>query len=224
MAESIRTQDIMSVGTRVSWAAVLAGAAIAITVFVFMSILGVALGLTISHDVDEENLALGAAVWSIVSLLVSLFLGGYVVSLSTAGETKGEALMYGVLLWATLFVVLTVLSAAGVSLGLAGMMNDVNLSRGQPTVSPTERAERLREAGFTDRQIKVFSDLGDRTRHVSPTTTAWWTVGGMFLALIASLLGAVTGAGPTLVLRSLGFPGTPVLTTKSMADAVETHR
>lgn len=224
MAESIRTQDVMSVGTRVSWSAILAGAAIAITVFVFLSILGVALGLTISHDVAEENLAAGAAIWSIVSLLVALFLGGYVASLSTAGETKGEALMYGVLLWATLFVVLTVLSAAGVSLGLAGMMNDVNLSRGQPAVNPAERTERLREAGFSEKQIKVFSDFGDRARQVSPTTTAWWTVGGMFLALIASLLGAVTGAGPTLVLRSLGFPGTPVLTTRSVAESVEARR
>ena len=91
MATEVETQDVVSVGSRVSWGAVFAGAVVALTLCIFLSVLGAALGLTFLHDTEAraEHVATGAGIWTIVSLLISLFVGGLVTSRTTVGERKG---------------------------------------------------------------------------------------------------------------------------------------
>jgi len=67
------------VRSRVSWGAILAGAVIALAVYFLLSALGVALGLSLSDRVDPNNLGTGAGIYALVSYLVALFLGGFLV-------------------------------------------------------------------------------------------------------------------------------------------------
>src|SRR5437764_8437075 len=70
MAE-VETQDVASVGSRVSWGAIFAGAFVALTLCVFLGLLGGALNLTaVDADVRDDQLAVGAGIWSILALLV----------------------------------------------------------------------------------------------------------------------------------------------------------
>ncbi len=174
MSEQIGVEDVVSVGSRVSWAALLAGAVISLTVYVTLGILGVAIGLSVTPYIEGQEFAIGAAVWAAMTLIVSLFIGGFVTSQSTVGEKKGEAMIYGTLLWGILFIGLVFLNGGGLDLGFGGLLNRVQAA-----------------------SIDNVSDSASADR----VAAAWWTFGGLVLSLITAMLGALAGAGPNLVLR-----------------------
>lgn len=190
-------KDTVSVGSRVSWQAVLAGLAVAVTVYVFLTLLAVAIGVSTVDHVRSRSFAVGAAIVGIFNLLVALFLGGYVTSRMSTRETPGEAIVYGVLVWAALFF--TVL-LSGINLGgNFGMVAQV----ARPTaadVTPSPDDQRRRDA-ILARGEQVVSEM-------NPVAIAWWAVGGMVLSVLASIGGACAGAGPELTFRRvlLGEP------------------
>src|SRR5438552_18609519 len=106
MAEQLKTpraEDILSVGTRISWGAILAGTVVAIALQFLFAVAGAAVGVSLSHRVDPANLRTGAILWSIVTTCVAIFVGGLVTSQFTVGENKMEAMLYGVIMWALVF-------------------------------------------------------------------------------------------------------------------------
>jgi len=190
-------KDAVSVGSRVSWQAILAGLAVAVTVYVFLTLLAVAIGVSTVDHVRSRSFAVGAAIIGIFNLLVALFLGGYVTSRMSTRETPGEAVVYGVVLWGALFF--TVL-LSGINLGGSfGMVAQV----ARPTaadVTPSPDDQRRRDAVLA-RGEQLVSEM-------NPVAIAWWAVGGMVLSVLASIGGACVGAGPELTLRRvlLGEP------------------
>src|SRR5919108_422939 len=87
MAESEpRAEDVVSVGTRVSWAAIFAGAVLALAIYFLLAILGGAVGVSVSDRVDPSKLRTGALIWAIVTTCAALFVGGVVTSQFTVGE------------------------------------------------------------------------------------------------------------------------------------------
>src|SRR5690606_24617597 len=107
-----------SVRTRISWGAILAGAAVALAIYALLISLGVAVGMSVGDDFSSRNLGRSAGVWGFISLLLSLFAGGWVTTQVTVGETRGEAILYGVVLCATTSVLLLWLTANGVQAGM----------------------------------------------------------------------------------------------------------
>src|SRR3954447_16227771 len=68
---------------RISWGAIFAGAIIALATQLVLTLIGAAVGLATLDPATGQNpsgttLGIGAAVWLVISSLVSLFLGGYV--------------------------------------------------------------------------------------------------------------------------------------------------
>lgn len=123
MAETTRVNptDIMAVRSRVSWAAIAAGAMIALALYFVLSLMGIAVGLEIALRRDV-GIGVGAALWSIFTLLFSMFVGGWATSRLAVGESKLEAVLYGVILWGVLFVGMFWLIGAGVRVGFAALM------------------------------------------------------------------------------------------------------
>ncbi len=206
MAE-VDTQDVASVGSRVSWGAIFAGAFVALTLCVFLGVLGVALNLSVANtDVRGEQLATGAGIWTIVSLLVALFLGGFVTSRATVGERKGEALMYGVLVWAVLIGMMVGFSAVGANAdyGLGGYLRQAGTTMTQPRMQQVT-PEIAQQANLTPQQVEKMNVAWEASRqaahNMSATARAWWAFAGIGLSLFAAMLGALVGAGPELVLR-----------------------
>lgn len=215
----VKAEDVLAVRSRVSWSAIFAGAVMALAVYFLLSILGIAVGLSAVNRVGENELATGAAVWAIATLLVALFFGGWITSKSTVGENKTEAVIYGVLLWGVLFAFLLVGMAGGVRIGFAALLGE---ERGaSPAVTrPVISEADLRSAGVGADQVQ---HIQDNLQHLSRTMRtsgndnrvvqgAWWSFGGLLLSLFASIGGAVVGAGPALTLRSIrtASPGTVV--------------
>ena len=197
-----RPSDVMSVGTRVSWGAVLAGVVVALAVYVTLNLLAFAIGISTIDQMSTRTFAVSAAVVSTFCLLVALFVGGCVASTSTVGEERSEAMTYGVLVWATTLLLLLA-TGTGLGVGFFAGARDVGRS-GDPGVT----AETLKqELNLTDQQAERYTTVLQRGQglagKVSPVGLAWWTFGGVVLSILAAVGGSLAGAGPELVLKRI---------------------
>ncbi|WZO95864.1 hypothetical protein EP7_002834 [Isosphaeraceae bacterium EP7] len=113
--------DVLSVRSRVSWGAISAGAMVALAIYFVLTLLGVALGLEGAVR-GQPNLGFGAALYSIITLLVAMFMGGWAVSRLAVGESKLEAILYGVILWGVLFMGMFWLVSVGVRVGFGALL------------------------------------------------------------------------------------------------------
>jgi len=121
---SLKATDLLAVKSRVSWGAIGAGAMVALAIYFFLTLLGLAIGLEVaSRRPVNQELGIGAAVYSIFTLLFAMFLGGWTTSRLAVGETKLEAVLYGVILWGVLFLGMLWLISAGVRVGFGAMVS-----------------------------------------------------------------------------------------------------
>jgi hypothetical protein len=192
-------RDLVGVGSRVSWGSVLAGVAVAMTTYVVLSLLALAVGLSTADQLRGRNFSVAAAVTAAIILLLSMFLGGLVASRFTAGEQRREAAIYGILVWGATFVLL----AAG-GIRLAGATADAAVT-----------TERLRQgAGLTEAQAQEVQKVLGETRPISTDDAkqaAWWTFGAAALSLLAAIGGALAGAGPEFLARRAPGPAGTVV-------------
>ena len=127
-----RAGDLLAVRSRVSWPAIAAGAMIATAVYFVLTLFGVALGIEVAVRGATTHLGAGAAIYSILTLLLAMFFGGWATSRLAVGESKLEAVLYGVILWGALFLGLVWLFSAGIRTGFGAM---VGLSSGAYSLS-----------------------------------------------------------------------------------------
>jgi hypothetical protein len=202
----VRLEDMAGVGSRVSWAAVLAGAAVAIAAYVTLSLFALALGLSISDQTWGRNFTLSAVAVSGLILILSLLLGGFVASSATAGEQPREAGMYGVLVWGAVFAFLLT-GGLGFGVGhLSGLrqVNTANASAGSANASLSPNRV-TQELGLTEQQKQHYAELHQSANappaDFNPSRAAWWAFGFVALSLLASIVGGWLGGGPEWVLR-----------------------
>jgi hypothetical protein len=188
-------EDVQSVGSRVSWGALLAGAILAIAIYFLLMTLGSAVGLSLRNRVRTEPLQETALAWSLLTFCVALFIGGMMTSLFTVGENKTEAVVYGVIMWAIVLGVFFVLAAIGLHSGV------VMMAQRTETNSWDMMA---REAGVPADQIDTWRQRLNQPTTAAPnqmsegaTRIAWYAFGGSWLSMICAALGAWLGAGPT---------------------------
>jgi hypothetical protein len=209
-----RTHDIVPVGSRVSWQAILAGLAVTITVYVCLILLAVAIGVSTVDYIQNRTFGIAAAVVGIVSLLAALFLGGYTVSRLTTRETLEESILYGMALWATFFVLVTL---TGINLGSSyALTTQVGRS---PVAALTERPGEALSADAQRRRDEMAARGEQLIAETSAPAMAWWALIGTLLSVAASVGGAVVGAGPEVLLRRFRRPEAPATTVRTEAAA-----
>src|SRR5262249_38215860 len=100
MAEASRPSavDLVGVRSRVSWGAIAAGAMVSLTIYIVLTMVGVALGIELAVRGTGDQFGAGAAIYSIVVLLLAMFFGGWATSRLAVGESKLEAVLYGLIL------------------------------------------------------------------------------------------------------------------------------
>ena len=86
---------------------------VALTIYIVLTMLGVALGIEVAVRRSGADLGAGAAVYSILALLLAMFFGGWATSRLAVGESKLEAVLYGLILWGVLFIGMVWLLASG---------------------------------------------------------------------------------------------------------------
>src|SRR4029079_5299567 len=70
----------------------------------------------------DSRFGAGTAIYSIVVLLLAMFFGGWATSRLAVGESKTEAVLYGLILWGVLFLGMVWLLGAGLRTGFGAMV------------------------------------------------------------------------------------------------------
>ena len=134
-------------GMRVSWGGVFAGVLVALGFLLLMTALGVAVGISAVQpgETDAGTLGGGAGIWAGISLLVALFIGGWVSTRMGAIFDGTTGFFEGVLVWVVSVLLMLYFASSGVGMlaggafrlvgGAAQALGSVVQSQGAPDVS-----------------------------------------------------------------------------------------
>ncbi|MEC4806252.1 MAG: hypothetical protein SAJ12_08360 [Jaaginema sp. PMC 1079.18] len=171
---------------RVRWGPIFGGIVVAIAVQLLLSALGTAIGLMMSAgNATAGSVSLGVGIWSIISLLIALFVAGWIMARTCGPMNKKTALLNGTILWATTLALSSLLLAWGVS-GVFGVV-----AAGANAV-----AEQL-PAGSVDipQQAPQAPSVAQAEQFAANAAKAAWSfLLGALLAWVAAMIGASVGA------------------------------
>lgn len=183
---------------RIRWGPIIAGIFVAIATQLILSALGAAIGLT----VGATGGALGVGIWSIISLLIALFVGSWVAAAGCSPMNKKTAMLHGLILWATTLAISAWLLASGVSgaFGIAASNAGEVLNQVQ---QPGGISVPNQVPNVPNTQLQQVAD--------SSAKAAWYFIIGSLLGLAASLIGASVGAKKPRPVRTgrVAEPQTP---------------
>lgn len=172
---------------RVRWGPIIAGLVVAISTQLVLSGIGAAIGLTgLANSGAPRSDALGTGtavgIWSIISLLIALFLGGWITARACGPMTRNTALLNGAILWATTLAI----SAWLVSSGVSGAFGVVASNAGEIVT----QAQQGTTPVPTDPNVTA-----DQARDIAGNAAkvGWAFAFGSLLGLIATLVGTSVG-------------------------------
>jgi len=126
---------------RITWGAVFAGVVVALVVQMLFSLLGLGIGMGTVNPMEESNpfsgLGTGALIWWVATMLISLFIGGWVAGHLSGMPKASDSSLHGILMWsvftlASFFLLTTAIG--GIISGVGGAMGKA-LSMGGKGVS-----------------------------------------------------------------------------------------
>ncbi|HEY9517519.1 MAG TPA: hypothetical protein VIQ74_17805 [Gemmatimonadaceae bacterium] len=183
---------------RVSWGAVFAGLVVALALQAVLTLLGTAIGLTALDGATGREFGIGAGIWLILSILVSLYVGGLVTGRLAGVLTRGDGALHGVLMWGLSTVLGLYLLASGVSSLLGGA---VQLASSGAAGTAGTAAQGGRVAQSMDSAARSMMDtIQESAGEVVSNTRegaargAWFALLGLALSAGAAALGAAQKA------------------------------
>jgi hypothetical protein len=193
-------EEMCAVQSRVSWGAVMAGAVVALAVYLVMTLLGAAIGLS-AADVNGRNpgLTTGAGIWAVATTIVALFAGGWVAAQSVVGETKGEAVVHSIIMWGVVMAMIMWLVASGARAGFSAMVGFStfadNMGR-QGMIADTQQRTNAAVTTAERSSNDLTNDPAQREALRSRASEAtWWALVGTLLSMAAAIFGGYIGGG-----------------------------
>ena len=171
---------------QVRWGPILAGIAIALGTQLILSALAMAIGLSAgATGADAGSVGLGVVIWSIISLLISLFLGGWVMAQSCGPMTKKTAFLNAAILWGATLA----LSAWLLGSGISGAV-------GAAAANAGEIANQVQQQGGVNIPNQAPNVDPNQVRDIAGNTAkaAWSFLVGSLLGLAAAMGGGAVGA------------------------------
>lgn len=169
---------------RVRWGPILAGIFITITAQLILSALGTAIGLALGANASSIGWGLG--IWTVISLLISLFIGAWIMASTCGPMNKKTAMLNGAVLWAATLVISGWLLASGVS-GTFGIA----------AAAAGGVLDQVQEPGgveIPENPSDAVPDIPARQVQNYTVRASWSFLFGALLGLVASLIGATVGA------------------------------
>ncbi len=209
--DPVRLEDVAGVRSRVCWGALLGGAVIAVAAALAFTFLFAAIGISLrDSDLRAETVGVAAIVAAIATMVVAMFLGGWVTSQLTAGETRQEAVIYGVLTWATVTAFTLMMAGMGVRAGYFALVGGSLVAQNSQAVQQRSWEDMARDAGVSQASIDsartgldpararaAANDPATRERAGNvAVATSWGALLGLLLSIGAAVGGAVAGSGP----------------------------
>jgi hypothetical protein len=169
----------------IRWGPILAGIVVAVATQLILSALGVAIGLTAgASGSDPNSVSLGVGIWSIISLLIALFLGSWVMTNGCGPMNSKTAMLHGFILWATTLTISAWLLASGVS----GAFGIVAANAGEVLNQAQQQGTNLPSSAPNVSSEEARQIAGNSAK------AAWSFIVGSLLGLAASLIGSSVGA------------------------------
>jgi len=172
--------------SRISWGAVLAGAAVAAATSLLLSLLGAAFGAGSISDLQAASgdvaRGVGGGLWTIINLALSMAFGGYVASRLSGTHSHLDGELHGITMWAV-----AILIGALAFAHLVGPVAErIGFDMG-PTTGPTMGQNGPfvggpNAQGMIDRLEHSLSNSGD------PTTMSREQIGAEIRALVGESL------------------------------------
>lgn len=188
-AEPAAVAQVVEYHDRVRWGPIFGGLVTAISLQLVLSALGAAVGLsTLDASVsasEARGVGIGVGIWTILSVLISLFLGGYATARACGPMSRTSAVINGAILWSTVLVASAWLLASGVSGTFGVVLSNAGAAANQVT-----------QPGG----VGLPSTVPSPNINVDPSQVAnnaaqanWWFALGCLLSLIAAIVGATIG-------------------------------
>lgn len=122
-------------GFRISWGGIWAGVLTVMGTLLFLTALGLAIGISAAEpgDADAQALGTGAAIWSGLSLLIALFVGAMAATRLGMVFDKAAGAFEGALVWVLSFLIVLWLASSGVRLvagGISGLFSGIGQTVG----------------------------------------------------------------------------------------------
>ncbi|MBE9122664.1 hypothetical protein IQ269_18125 [Tychonema sp. LEGE 07199] len=189
VTEPVVVNSVMEYHDRVRWGPIFSGLVIAIGTQLVLSALGAAIGLSnIANSGAPRTIAgsvgTGVGIWSIISLLISLGVGGWVTARACGPMNRSTALLNGAILWATTLTIGSWLLANGV----AGTFGIVAANAGEVINQAQQGVVNL------PNQAPNVSAQDTRNIAENAAKAGWSFLFGSLLGLVASMAGASAGA------------------------------
>ena len=186
---------------QVRWGPILAGLAIALSTQLVLSALGLAIGSNSLGDsgaprTDAAGVGTNIGIWSIISLLLSLFAGGWTAARTAGRMSRNASLLNGAILWASTLA----LSAWLLSSGVSGAFG-VAASNAGSVINQVQQNTPNNSGNITGRNLPNPPTISaQQTREIANNTSkaSWAFVLGSLLGLAASLIGSAVGHRNTL--------------------------
>lgn len=149
----------------VSWRAIIAGTVVALATQILLTTLGLAVGIT---TVDAASGAsalrgagIGVGIWYLISILISVFAGGFVAGVSARETTKTLGAIEGLLVWGLALLTMLFVVSGGVQslLAQASGMFSISPSQLGGAELPRGAAENIQSASTWAAWIAFFTLL-----------------------------------------------------------------
>lgn len=209
----VQVQDVAGVRSRIAWQAILAGAVTAVAANLVFALFFGAIGLTLSEaGVRANAIGVSALIATLLSIIASLFIGGWVATQLTAGETEREAALYGIMTWAAVVVFSAMLVGMGIRAGYFALVGGAMAVQTAPEVQSASNWEQAaRNAGVSQERIDAAKASVDPNRareiandpvaqqraHEAAVGASWAALVGVLLSMAAAIGGAMVGRGPS---------------------------
>lgn len=197
----------------------MAGVVSAFAVLLFLTVLGIALGVSTLGGDDPAAWGTAAGIWGGLSLLVAFFVGGWLASRSATTVAEGDGLLNGFIVGAATLLLLlwmTTTAVSGVLGFFATTVADIARAAGPVAIeaidqgaAPTaSEAERAVNQAVENPEAAVPPEADQAARAAAQAAGenagpgAWGTAIAIVLAIAAAKIGGMVGQN-----QQFAFPG-----------------
>ena len=201
---------------RIRWGPIIAGVVTAFAVLLFLTVLGIALGISaLGGDDDPQTWGTAAGIWGGLSLLVAFFFGGWMAARAAATLSESDGPLNGFITGAATLLLLLWLATTALTgaLGffastvsnLAGAAAPVAMEAVDQGAVPADTQQAVDEAAPTA-AAAVPTEVAQAAQQASETASkaagpgAWGTTIAIILAVGAATLGGMVGRNERMVL------------------------
>ena len=109
-------------GMRISWGGIFGGVLVGVGTLLLLTTLGLAIGVSAvdPRATDGSTVGMGAAIWTALTLLIALFMGGWASTRLSMLWEPTTAIFEGALVWVLSMIVILYLTANGIGLIAGG--------------------------------------------------------------------------------------------------------